>query len=117
MEPDIAQQVGPTFIYLVRSYHYTGTANDNFVAGPAKYGGSKGHFHHGHPALDDVAPALQCQLIQVLNQSLADSTWEGIRYVENSVRKMADKFQLDLTFPWGRGKVINYILSLTMEAG
>ena len=67
---------------LVKLILYSGTVNGNFLAGPAKYGGSKVHFHHGHPALDGITPALQCQLIQVLNQSLAESTWEGIRFVE-----------------------------------
>ena len=30
---------------------------------------------------------------------------------------MSNKHCLNLTFPWGRSEVVNYILALTMEAG
>ena len=62
-----------------------------------------------------IAPALQSQMVAVLNTSLATSTWGGMRMIQTSINKMSQKYDLDLTLPWGRNKVVNYILALSME--
>ena len=62
-----------------------------------------------------VAPGLQAQMVHILNTSLANSTWVGIRAIKNSIDNMALKYSLELTMPWGRDQVVNYILALTME--
>ena len=72
-------------------------------------------FHDSHPALLGIAPSLQAQLVNVLNTSLADSTWTGIRLIKTSIDNMAAKYSLNLSLPLGRTEVINYILSLSME--
>ena len=62
-----------------------------------------------------VAPGLQAQMVYILNTSLANSTWTGIRAIKNSIDSLAQKYSLELSMPWGRDKVVNYILACTME--
>ena len=72
-------------------------------------------YHNDHPALLGIAPALQPQLVAVLNTSLANSTWKGIKNIKLSIERMESKYALNLPLPWGRSEVVNYILALSME--
>lgn len=85
------------------------------LVAPAKYGGHNGMYHNDHPALLGIAPALQPQLVAVLNTSLANSTWKGIKNIKLSIERMESKYALNLPLPWGRSEVVNYILALSME--
>ena len=72
-------------------------------------------YHGEHPALVGIAPALQPQFVEIINSSLASSTWNGIKMIKTSIAKMEEKYDLTLTLPWGRNEVVNYILALAME--
>ena len=62
------------------------------LVAPAKYGGHNGMYHNDHPALLGIAPALQPQLVAVLNTSLANSTWKGLKNIKLSIARMGRKY-------------------------
>ena len=84
-------------------------------AGVEKYGGAKGLFKRSHPALVGVAEPLKSQMSHLLNCAWASGTWDGVRKIKNSIKRISEKYEVDLSLPWSRGQIVSYIVGLSLE--
>ena len=84
-------------------------------AGVEKYGGTKGFFKQSHPALLGVAEPLKNQMSHLMNCAWASGTWDEVRKIGNTIRKISDKYEVNLSLPWSRSSIVNFVVGLSLE--
>ena len=82
---------------------------------PMKYSGSRGLMNNTMTSVLSIHPKLRADFVKYMNSSNADASWQQMSSVLKIIKKLQDKYQVDLTLPWAENNMINFCLLLAKE--
>lgn len=51
----------------------------------------------------------------LMNCAWASGTWDGVRKIESTIRRISEKYEVNLALPWSRSHIVNFIVGLSLE--